>query len=334
MAVGARNGAAIAKHEVSTVRWLASRFDERRAVPVEVSANDQDYSADGVTFAYTPPLAFDEISPSTGAIGGGTPVSLFGTALRGGSNYSISFGETIVPATYRYAGGYRAGADVLLVRSPPQGAAGVQTVRVTTNGQQYVDAPPFGYYDAPVVSAVSPTTGPRDGGTLLTLHGSNFEGGSRYLCRWAHDVNASLGSAAAVEGRVGTHFSRDYEWEEGTHFGAPTVDATYDSAAPHVLRCVTPAGLDFGALRLEVSLNAQEFSSSSVNYSAYDTPRLHALAELGTHRRRHHVRVRGVALAGGSHYLCRFGDVAVVNATYVSDAATSVRAREPTAFVG
>ena len=104
MAVGARNGAAIAKHEVSTVRWLASRFDERRAVPVEVSANDQDYSADGVTFAYTPPLAFDEISPSTGAIGGGTPVSLFGTALRGGSNYSIAFGETIVPATYRYAG--------------------------------------------------------------------------------------------------------------------------------------------------------------------------------------------------------------------------------------
>ena len=121
--------------------------------------------------------SLDEISPSTGAIGGGTPVSLFGTALRGGSNYSISFGETIVPATYRYAGGYRAGADVLLVRSPPQGAAGVQTVRVTTNGQQYVDAPPFGYYDAPVVSAVSPTPGPRDGGTL-PLHGSNFAGGS------------------------------------------------------------------------------------------------------------------------------------------------------------
>ena len=45
MAVGAQR-AAIA-HEVSTVRWLASRFDERRAVPVEVSANDQDYSADG-----------------------------------------------------------------------------------------------------------------------------------------------------------------------------------------------------------------------------------------------------------------------------------------------
>ena len=31
--------------------------------------------ADGVTFAYTPPLAFDEISPSTGAIGGGTPAA-------------------------------------------------------------------------------------------------------------------------------------------------------------------------------------------------------------------------------------------------------------------
>ena len=44
--------------------------------------------------------------------------------------------------------------------------------------------------------------------------------------------------------------------------------------------------------------------------------------------------MRGVALAGGSHYLCRFGDVAVVNATYVSDAATlAVRGREPTAFV-
>ena len=118
------------------------------------------------------------------------------------------------------------------------------------------------------------------------------------------------------------------------HFGAPTVDATYDSAAPHVLSCVTPAGLDFGALRLEVSLNAQEFASSSVNYSAYDTPRLHALSpSSGWTDGATHVRVRGVALAGGSHYLCRFGDVAVVNATYVSDAATlAVRAREPTAF--
>ena len=36
---------------------FASRFDERRAVPVEVSANAQDYPTDGVTFAYTPPLA-------------------------------------------------------------------------------------------------------------------------------------------------------------------------------------------------------------------------------------------------------------------------------------
>ena len=43
----------------------------------------------------------------------------------------------------------------------------------------------------------------------------------------------------------------------------------------------------------------------------------------------HAAHERGVALAGGSHYLCRFGDVATVNATYVSDAATlSVRARE------
>ena len=68
-----------------------------------------------------------------------------------------------MPATYRYAGSYRAGADVLLVHAavaPPASNGGV-----TTNGQQYVDAPPFGYYDAPVVSAVSPTTGPRDGGT-------------------------------------------------------------------------------------------------------------------------------------------------------------------------
>ena len=320
-----------AKHEVSTVRWLASRFDERRAGAVEVSANAQDYSADGVA-CVPPPLALMRSrrrparsaaarpSPSLAPPSAAVPTTRLASARRSCPPPTATPGATARAPTCCWCDRRR--------RAPPASVV----VRVTTNGQQYVDAPPFGYYDAPVVSAVSPTRAAAR--RQHAAHTARLLRGRLSLpLPLGARRNASLGRRPP-SGRIGTHFSRDYEWEQGTHFGAPTVDATYDSAAPHVLSCVTPAGLDFArsAWRCRSTRRSSRRRLSTTRPTTRPPPR--PLAELGTADGATHVRVRGVALAGGSHYLCRFGDVQPSTQTYVSDAATlSVRTREPTAFV-
>ena len=53
---------------------------------------------------------------------------------------------------------------------------------VTINGQQYTSPVSFHAYATPLVDAITPTTGPVDGKTALTILGGNFTGGSDYRC--------------------------------------------------------------------------------------------------------------------------------------------------------
>ena len=109
------------------------------------------------------------ISPATGPAAGGTPVTLTGSNLAGGS---VAFGSA-------------AGANVTCTASSctATSPAGTGTVNVTvtaggatSNAEQftYQAAPP----PAPVLTGISPATGPAAGGTPVTLTGSNLAGGS------------------------------------------------------------------------------------------------------------------------------------------------------------
>ena len=57
-------------------------------------------------------------------------------------------------------------------------------VRYTLNRQDYFETGlSYTYQPDPIVSIVSPLSGPAGGGTRLTLHGTNLRNGTDYRCR-------------------------------------------------------------------------------------------------------------------------------------------------------
>jgi hypothetical protein len=108
------------------------------------------------------------VSPTSGPGTGGTLVTITGTGLTGAT--VVDFGTT-------------AATDVTVVSSTkitadsPAGG-GVVDVTVTTPGGKSAtsSADEFTYVGSPVVTGVSPTSGPAAGGTLVTITGTGLTG--------------------------------------------------------------------------------------------------------------------------------------------------------------
>jgi hypothetical protein len=173
-------------------------------------------------------------------------------------------------------------------------------VHVALNAQQFVGnaSARFEYFLMPAVSSISPSSGPRVGGTLVNVSGVDFAFGSHYQCA----------------------------------FGADVVPASF-AAAPggeDVISCVSPASAAGLEVALEVSLNAQEFSSEAVHFRFHGIPVASSYSpSSGPTSGGTLVRVSGSALGGGSDYRCRFDSCGpcvaawscgpcVVNASFVA----------------
>jgi sugar lactone lactonase YvrE len=130
------------------------------------------YEAAGSASPPPPAPAVTGVSPSTGPAAGGTAVTVSGSSLTGGS---VTFGTAA-------ATGVSCSATSCTATSP----AGTGTVNVTVTSPggtsatstadqfTYSTTPP----PAPVVTGVSPSTGPAAGGTAVTVSGSSLTGGS------------------------------------------------------------------------------------------------------------------------------------------------------------
>ena len=118
-------------------------------------------------FTYQPVPTLTAVSPTLAPTKGGSVVILSGTAYDGAS--SVTFGG--VPATAVTP----LSATQLRVTLPAH-AEGDVDVRVTTPGgtSPVVPAGRFTFQDAPVVTSVSPASGPLAGGTVVTLRGTSF----------------------------------------------------------------------------------------------------------------------------------------------------------------
>ena len=82
-----------------------------------------------VSFSYLSLPTFGDILPTTGASVGGTHAVINGSNLRGGSDYRVAFGDSVVAATYRHEDR----RDILRSVTAPTNASS-STVRITTNG--------------------------------------------------------------------------------------------------------------------------------------------------------------------------------------------------------
>jgi large repetitive protein len=122
-------------------------------------------SADGtvvITASCLPPIpTITNIAPNAGPTGGGTSVTLTGTAL---SNATLTVdGSTVTPTSAN---------DNQIVFSTPAHAAGAVTVAVATAGGTASTS--YTYVAPPTVTAVSPIAGPTGGGQTVTITGTGF----------------------------------------------------------------------------------------------------------------------------------------------------------------
>ena len=177
---------------------------------------------------------------------------------------------------------------------------------VAPNGQDYTDGDETSYatdgrsgalrrfgfvhYATPILSGLSPATGPAAGETLVTVSGLHLHSGSDYRC----DFGAIGGAPPRRDDRI--------------------VNATLDwSSKDGVVRCFAPPlpELASRASAFQLSLNGQQFhNASTVSFARYASPHVASISPgLGPTAGGTNVTLAAPALgvlSGGSHYVCRF----------------------------
>jgi len=139
------------------------------ALPLSASAAPRSPSPD-------PSVAsVSALSPNSGTTAGGTAVTITGAGFTGASE--VSFGGVLIAAAQ-----FTSSSDTQIVVTSPAHMPGHAFVSVEVGGQfsrpngssffNYVAPKPV----APVLTALSPSTGPAAGGTTVTISGSGFTG--------------------------------------------------------------------------------------------------------------------------------------------------------------
>jgi hypothetical protein len=141
-------------------------------ITVENTVGIGNSSGSAAMFQYDFPVPeLTGISPQSGSTAGGTVVTITGTGLSGATG--VRFGGT--PGT----GLTVIDNSQLTVVSPPNpaGTVGLTVVNPDHTGSSSGSATVF-RYDVPVprLAGISPSSGPDEGGTLVTLTGSGFNG--------------------------------------------------------------------------------------------------------------------------------------------------------------
>src|SRR5450830_520423 len=198
--------------------------DVRITTPGGTSATS---AADQFTYVAAPTVS--GISPATGLTAGGAIVTITGTNLTGAM--AVRFGAS-------NASSFTVSSATQITATAPAGS-GTVDVRVTTAGGTSATsgADQFTYVAAPVVTSISPTSGPATGGTTVIITGTNFAGttavtfgataATGFTVNSATQITATApsGSAGTVDIRVTTTggTSATSAADQFTYVGAPTV---------------------------------------------------------------------------------------------------------------
>src|SRR4029079_10022348 len=123
--------------------------------------------ASGFTFIAAPTVT--SCSPNNGPPGGGTSVTITGTAFTGATG--VTFGGTA-------ATGVSVTNSTTIVCTAPSHAQGAVNVVVTTPSGSGTGSSAYTYNAAPIVTSCSPNNTPTTGLISVTLTGSAFTGAS------------------------------------------------------------------------------------------------------------------------------------------------------------
>ncbi|WP_339295021.1 IPT/TIG domain-containing protein [Paenibacillus sp. FSL W7-1279] len=181
------SGARVAFNDIEVTATFISKNQLRVATPVwsnpesvTVRVINPDAQigelVNGIIFIPDLPPSISSLSPSSGLTTGGTLVTIYGANYKNGSK--VYFNEEELAATYVSSGQLR-------VRVPAwPNAGGVDVKVVNPDGQQATIQGGFTYSapapkPAPTVTSVSPNTGSKSGGNIITVYGTNIQSGAK-----------------------------------------------------------------------------------------------------------------------------------------------------------
>jgi hypothetical protein len=125
-------------------------------------------AADQFTSVADPAAIVTGVSPAAGPVDGGVIISITGTGFT--NAIEVDFGGVAAP--------FAVNDDTSMIALVPAGAAGVVDVTVVTGSGPSAASPAdqFTYVAAPAVTSISPATGTVDGGTEVTISGTDLGG--------------------------------------------------------------------------------------------------------------------------------------------------------------
>jgi hypothetical protein len=250
------------------------------------------------SLAYPAP-AITSVSPTSGSTAGGTQVIIRGYGFTGGIGIPLTFGEAY-PASSIF------NSTTQITAVVPAHAAGTVRVQVTTVGGTTPDTPAddFTFVEpgAPTIASLSPSSGSVDGGTQVTLAGTEFLGvssvtfgglqatglsvnaaGTQITCTTpAHAAGAVTAEVTTATGSATTSY---------TYLEMPTV-ARYDQTDVHIVKSGTWANY---ASTLSYSASYGRASTALASATVYFTgTRFDWIAMKGTTTGKADVYVDGV----------------------------------------
>ncbi|MBW3507900.1 putative Ig domain-containing protein [Janthinobacterium sp. NKUCC06_STL] len=229
-------------------------------------------------FTFVPAPTVTSISPTAGPATGGSTVIITGTGFS--TTTAVTFGATA-------ATGYTVNSATQITATAPAGT-GTVDVRVTSLGGTSATsaADQFTFVARPVVSSISPTSGPTTGGATVIITGSNFSGttavtfgataAAGFTVNSASQITATapVGSAGTVDVRVtsagGT--SATGVADQFTYFAAPVAGAVsatvaYGSSANPITLNLSGGAATSVAVASGASHGTATASGTSITYT-------------------------------------------------------------------
>jgi photosystem II stability/assembly factor-like uncharacterized protein len=139
-------------------------------VDVVVTNPDSQSATRAAGYSYFAPPTLTGVMPATGSLGGGTAVTLTGSAFRAG--VAVRFGGTLATGVVVVS------ATTITATTPPHAAGAVDVVVTNSDSQSATLAGGFTYGEAPTLTSVMPNTGTTTGGVAITLTGTGFRTGA------------------------------------------------------------------------------------------------------------------------------------------------------------
>jgi len=132
-----------------------------------VFKNKSEYSSLPGGFTYNNPPTVSGVTPTDGSVDGGTPITITGDYFTTTNDTSVTIGNSlavnmvVIDAT-------------TITCVTPIHLAGEVDIEITNSNGSTVKIKGFRYHDAPVISSLTPNTGPLEGGSSITITGANY----------------------------------------------------------------------------------------------------------------------------------------------------------------